>query len=80
MIKGRGASDLLENLEPDVLRPVRSDGGEHQSLQLNVAQDRIAVHTNTGSGGSLTVGITGSGEVIQTRLQGKLEVSAKGEC
>lgn len=70
------ASDLLKNLEPHILSPVRGDGCQHQSLKLDVAQDSIAVHAKTGSGGSLTVGVTSSSEVIQARLQSKLEVGA----
>ena len=35
------------------------------------------MHANTGRGGGLTVEVTGTDQVVQTRLQGELEVSAK---
>ena len=77
MIQKEKGTDLLENLEPHVLSPVRSNGCQHQSLQLDVAQDDIAVHANASSTGSFTVSVTSSSEVIQTSLQRKLEVGAK---
>lgn len=59
-----------------MLGPVRSDGSKHESLELDVAHQNIAVHTNTGGSSGLTVGITSAGEVEETGLQGKLEVRA----
>jgi hypothetical protein len=70
-------TNLLENLKPDVLRPVRSDRGQHESLQLNVAQDGVLVHSHASGVGSFTVAVTGAGEVVQAGLQGKLEVGTK---
>lgn len=70
-------TDLLQNLEPDVLGPVRSNGGKHKSLELDVAHQNIAVHANAGGSSSLTVGITSAGEIEETGLQGKLEVGAR---
>lgn len=52
------------------------DGREHESLQLDVAQDHGLVHADTGSCGHLTVAVTGAGEVVETGLQSKLEVGA----
>lgn len=72
-------TDLLENLEPDVLGPVRSNGREHESLQLDVAQDHVLVHADAGGSGHLTVAVTGAGEVVETRFQSKLEVGAGRE-
>lgn len=56
-----------------------SDGREHQSLQLDVPQDHVLVHADTGSNGHLTVAVTSAGEVVETRLQSKLEVGAGQE-
>lgn len=63
-IKWGKETDLIEDLEPDVLSPVRSNGCQHQSLQLNVAHNGITVHTHASSSGSLTVAVTGASEVI----------------
>jgi len=70
-------TDLLENLEPHVLSPVGCDGGEHEGLQLDVAQHNVPVHTNTGGGRHLTVAVPGTSEVVKTILQSKLEIGAK---
>lgn len=70
-------TNLLQNLEPDVLGPVRSNDGHHQCLQLDVAEDDVTVHADAGSGGGFTVEVTGADQVVQTRLQGELEVGAK---
>jgi hypothetical protein len=70
-------TNLLENFKPDVLRPVRSDRGQHESLQLNVAQDGVLVHSHTSGVGSFTVAVAGAGEVVQAGLQGKFEVGTK---
>jgi hypothetical protein len=72
-----GITNLLENLEPDVLGPVRSNRGQHEGLQLNVPQDGVLVHSDASGVGSLTVAVTGAGEVVKAGLQGKLEVSAR---
>ena len=66
---------LLEDLEPNVFSPVGNDGRHDEGLKLNVAQDDITVHANTGGSDSLTVAVTGANEVVETRLQGELEVS-----
>lgn len=70
-------TDLLQDLEPNVLSPVRSNGSKHESLELDVAHQNIAVHANAGGSSGLTVGITSAGEVEETGLQGKLEVGAR---
>lgn len=70
-------TNLLQNLEPDVLGPVRSNDGHHQSLQLDVAEDDVTVHADAGSGGGFTVEVTGADQVVQTGLQGELEVGAR---
>lgn len=69
-------TNLIENLAPDILGPVRSNWGEHKSLKLNVAKDNITMHTHACGSYRLTVGITCAREVIETRLQSKLEVRA----
>ena len=56
---------------------MRRNRSQHQSLQFDVAQNDVFVHTDASGGGGLTVGVTGRGEVVETGLEGKLEVGAK---
>lgn len=70
-------ADLLENLEPNIFGPVRRDGCKHKGLQLDVTHYNVLVHTDTSSSRHLTVVVTGTGEVVKTGLQCKLEVGTK---
>lgn len=70
-------SDLVQDLKPDVLRPVRSDDGHEESLQLNVAEDHVPMHSQAGSRRGVTVLVTGARHIVQGRLQSELEVGAE---
>lgn len=41
-------TNLLQDLKPNIFSPVRSNDSQHEGLQLDVAQDHITVHSNTG--------------------------------
>ena len=70
-------TNLLKNLKPDVLGPVRSDRAQQESLQLEVPENHVLVQAHTSVRRGLTVGIPCVRQVIQTTLQGKLEVGAR---
>lgn len=65
---------VLEEILPDVLSPVRSDGVDHQGLSLDPGKDQVLVHSD--AAGGLTVGVTGSLELVVSGLQGELVGSA----
>jgi ammonia channel protein AmtB len=77
MVQGLGCAYLLQYFEPDVLGPMGCDWRHHESLELDIAQDDIAVHAYAGRCGGLTVGVTGTDQIVQTGLQGELEVGAR---
>lgn len=55
---------------PDVLGPMRSDRCDKKGLVLDESEDKILVHSK-GAGG-LSVGVTGSLELVESRLEGSL--------
>lgn len=77
MVQGLECAYLLQDFKPDVLRPVGCDWRHHEGLELDIAQDDIAVHSDAGGCGGLTVGVTGTDQVVQTGLQSELEVGAR---
>jgi hypothetical protein len=71
------ATNLLQNLEPDVFSPVRRNGSNHQSLELNIAQDHVTVHSDTSRNRRLTVDVTSIRQVEESTFQGELEIGTE---
>ena len=69
--------NLLENFQPHILSPVRGNRSQHQGLQFRVPENQFSVHSNTGSNCRFTIGVTSRSEIIETRLQSKLEVRTR---
>lgn len=70
-------SNLVQNLEPDVFSPMRRNGRDHQSLEFNIAQDHVTVHSDTSRNCGLTVDVTSVGQVKESRFQGELEIGTE---
>lgn len=65
---------LLQNLPPDVIRPMRGEDTHHESLGLDIVPDTFAMHSNGCRVGSCSITIACRHQVVEARLQRRLVV------
>src|SRR5262245_34984221 len=57
--------------------PMRSNWGDEERLELDISENHVTMHTNPGSTGCFAIEVPRTSEVIERRLQGKLEIRAR---